>query len=77
MAELVQLVLINELGNIEGRERRRNRQRLDPFNEMSDAQFIKVFRLSKELVQFLIHLLENYIAPARRATDLDISAKVK
>ncbi|XP_031339432.1 putative nuclease HARBI1 [Photinus pyralis] len=76
MEDVVQLLLIEELEDIEVRNRRVHRRRLDPFNELSDEYFIKVFRLSKALAQFLVHLLKDYIAPANRSTDLDITTKV-
>ncbi|KAB0800379.1 hypothetical protein PPYR_06119 [Photinus pyralis] len=76
MEDIVQLLLIEELEDIEVRNRRVHRRRLDPFNELSDEYFIKVFRLSKALAQFLVHLLKDYIAPANRSTDLDITTKV-
>lgn len=48
----------------------------DPFIELNHVQFIKVFRLTKDLVLYLIECLEPYIRPAMRITDLDITTKV-
>lgn len=49
----------------------------DPFTQLSNSMFLQIFRVSKELCQFLINSLEPYMSPAKRPTDLDISLKVR
>ncbi|KAG5887667.1 hypothetical protein JTB14_011514 [Gonioctena quinquepunctata] len=66
---VVQLVFIDALEDVEQRDRRRYRQRGDPFTDLSDKQF------AKELVPFVIDMIAEYITPANRAQDLDISTK--
>ena len=50
-----------------------NRQ--DAF-ELSDRQFIKIFRLNKEVTANLIDVAERYIPGQSRASSLDVSTKV-
>ncbi|KAJ8936288.1 hypothetical protein NQ314_012425 [Rhamnusium bicolor] len=48
----------------------------DPFAQLSNSVFLRIFRMSKELCQFLINSLEPYMTPSVRSTDLDIPLKV-
>ena len=49
----------NELEELDRRRRLRNLQRIDPFQEYSDQEFIKRFRLSKELFQLLLEKIAH------------------
>jgi hypothetical protein len=79
MDELVMLEAIQRLENIEIQaEERHNIQNLnplDPFEELSDHRFIQIFRLTKELCRFLINILEPFMKPKLRNTDLKISTR--
>ncbi|KAJ8926231.1 hypothetical protein NQ314_021419 [Rhamnusium bicolor] len=48
----------------------------DPFAQLSNSMFLRIFRMSKELCQFLINSLKPYVTPSVRSTDLDIPLKV-
>lgn len=78
MEELMNVLAIRNLENAEQRNNRPHNQRnpRNPFEELNEKQFIKMFRLSKDLVLHLVESLEPYIQPAQRATDLDITTKV-
>lgn len=80
MDELVGLLLLEELQNeeeaIQGEEVQVERVQGDPFVELNNKQFLKIFRVTKELCNFIIQLCEPFMQPRRRATDLDIFTKV-
>lgn len=44
---------------------------------LTDRLFIKNFRLSKEITQYLINLLKPYIVVDSRLSSIDIQTKVK
>ncbi|KAJ8964904.1 hypothetical protein NQ314_004543 [Rhamnusium bicolor] len=48
----------------------------DPFAQLSNSMFLRIFKMSKELCQFLINSLEPYMTPSVRSTDLDIPLKL-
>lgn len=54
---------------------RRFKKRESAF-ELSDAQFRKCFRVSKELAREIIETISPYIQQATRSSALDISTKV-
>ncbi|XP_030747108.1 uncharacterized protein LOC115890741 [Sitophilus oryzae] len=45
------------------------------FIKLNERQFIKIFRLSKDLCRVFIQLLESYMRPQRRETDLDVQSR--
>lgn len=47
----------------------------DPF-DISDRPFIKNFRLTKDLVKYLVELLEPYIDSKSRQSAIDLNTKV-
>lgn len=48
----------------------------DPFNGLSDEGFVKVYRLSKDMVTDLIQLLEPHLIPPTRISALNAERKV-
>ena len=44
--------------------------------ELSDRQFIKIFRLNKETASNLIHVAERYMPRETRISSLNVSTKV-
>ena len=57
MDELVQILEIEHLQNLEGQVehgRRLRRNPRNPFAELNERQFNNMFRLTKQLTQFLI-----------------------
>jgi hypothetical protein len=48
----------------------------DPFLLLSDRQFIRMFRLSKNVCRWLIDFLEPYMRPQIRRRDLDVKTRV-
>lgn len=70
MDELMNVLAIRNLEIAEQQNRPNNQHNpRDPFIELNHVQFIKVFRLTKDLVLYLIECLEPYIRPALRITD--------
>jgi hypothetical protein len=65
-----------EVAEIDNENFRVPRAPHNPFLGLSEANFIKNFRLSKNLCMFLIETLEPFMRPKRRATDLDIQTRV-
>lgn len=51
-------------------------ERLNPFHHLSDAMFVRMFRLNKQLVNNLIRLLNPILTPPKRAHDIDKQTKV-
>ncbi|KAJ3647953.1 hypothetical protein Zmor_019795 [Zophobas morio] len=79
MDELVQILEIEHLENLEGQVehgRRLRRNPRNPFAELNERQFINMFRLTKQLTQYLINILQPFLTPPLRATDLNIQTKV-
>jgi hypothetical protein len=76
MDELMNIPLLEnlEVAEIDNENFRVPRAPHNPFLELSEANFIKNFRLSKNL--FLIETLEPFMRLKRRATDLDIQTRV-
>lgn len=78
-----ELLLINILDDLldaeeqvnEDEENRRQRIHIDPFN-MSDASFMKSFRLNKKCVKDLINLVTPFIRRQTRRSALSIRTKV-
>jgi hypothetical protein len=78
MDELMNIPLLENLegAEIDNENFRVPRAPHNPFLGLSEANFIKDFRLSKNLCMFLIETLEPFMRPKRRATDLDIQTRV-
>lgn len=71
------IALLEELEHEAGHNnRRRLRNRGNPFDDLNETQFLKLFRLSKALAQFLIEILRPHLRSEKRPTDLDICTKV-
>ncbi|KAJ8910188.1 hypothetical protein NQ315_008985, partial [Exocentrus adspersus] len=71
-------VVLNNLQEAEvqaGRPPRRMYHSLDAF-ELSDSQFIRLFRLNKHLNGFLIEMLTPYLQAPKRVSALSINLKV-
>ncbi|XP_050311001.1 putative nuclease HARBI1 isoform X2 [Anthonomus grandis grandis] len=76
---LVQRNVVDALEEAETLADRRNRMYcsfLDPFEMYSDAQFIKLYRLSKPLTMELIDLLEPHLTAPSRKSALCIPRKI-
>lgn len=77
MDEIVNLMFLENLEHEENQQNIRiPRNPRSAFDNMSEEAFIKTFRLTKDLVNNLINILEPFIRPKRRPTDLDIRSKV-
>lgn len=72
-------ILINLLNDVEEEEKRKNslimkelRDSINPFN-LTDEQFIRVFRLSKEVVIYICDSLQNILQrKGRRGLSVEI-----
>ncbi|KAJ8913365.1 hypothetical protein NQ315_008755 [Exocentrus adspersus] len=64
------------LNNRQGNRRANLNRRQDPFEILNERMFIKVFRLSKQLVRDLLQILDPYIQGPSRDSALDKQAKV-
>ncbi|KAK4872578.1 hypothetical protein RN001_014607, partial [Aquatica leii] len=67
--------VLQEVENNAERPPRRYHDRDDPF-ELSDKQFIRLFRLTKELTRFVIDLVGDYIPAPSRLSGLDVQTKI-
>jgi hypothetical protein len=67
--------IVGALENVEIRPRRRFHIRDDPF-ELSNRQFIQLFRLNKAAARNLIEIVEPYLIPQRRISAIDSTTKV-
>ncbi|XP_022160297.1 putative nuclease HARBI1 [Myzus persicae] len=81
MANFDDLAGLFAIGNLQNQihfqpHPRVNRQRFCDAFEISDAAFIKNFRLSKDLAKKLIKELDPYLKPQMRSSDLDSTTKV-
>ncbi|KYB26054.1 Putative nuclease HARBI1-like Protein [Tribolium castaneum] len=77
MEEFINYMAIRNLEEAEEMYRP-NRQRFprNPMLELSETQFIKMFRLSNELFNYVVDRLEPYIRLQRRNSDLSTETKV-
>jgi hypothetical protein len=70
------LIVLQNLEELEQRQLFNNRRNArNPF-DLSETQFINMFRLSKILSRYLINILGPLMRPKLRPTDLDIQTKV-
>ena len=80
MGDLVQQAVLNAEEEIEIAAQRHRHPRFhtrdDPFQLLSDAAFLKMYRMTKELAQNIIDLVDPYIVPQTRCSALDTSVKV-
>lgn len=77
MDDLIHLFVLNNLENAQGQQFHNNaRHPRDPFVALSEKQFINMFRLSKQLCNFLIDTLKPLMRPKLRNTDLDEKTRV-
>ncbi|XP_060858749.1 putative nuclease HARBI1 [Metopolophium dirhodum] len=82
MANFDEMAMLFAIDNIEEHERamnvrqtRKNEIISDPF-DTSDRLFIKNFRLTKDLVKYLIELLRPYIVSKSRLSAIDLNTKI-
>lgn len=76
--ELVRLAAIADIEIAEQNlviDNHRFRTRENAF-QLSDREFVRIFRLSKMLTNNLIEIVEPYIRPQSRVSALDITTKV-
>lgn len=74
-----QLIVLNELEAAEFNVERRPRRffnESNPFIELSDKKFIKLFRLSKNAVNEFIDDVKPFMQPQTRKSSLSIQRKV-
>ena len=81
MANLEDMALLGAIGALENAEIDGNNRRIvfqhrDAFQELSDSQFIKIYRLSKPLATELFGLLEPFMIHPTRLSALNIERKV-
>lgn len=74
---ILNVPIINALENAEMAEQRRRifHIRDDPF-ELSNEQFITLFRLNKASARYVIDLVEPYLTPQTRISAIDSTTKV-
>ncbi|XP_039309209.1 putative nuclease HARBI1 [Solenopsis invicta] len=79
MAVLRRLINFNVINVLENAnivfENRERFQRNDPF-ELNNLEFMRLFRLSKDMVQGVIDIVEEYNDPISRRSALDAEQKV-
>jgi len=82
MANFDEMAMLFAIDNIEEHERAMNVRQIrrketisDPF-DTSDRLFIKNFRLTKDLVKYLIELLRPFIVSKSRLSAIDLDTKV-
>lgn len=73
---LIALMNIEEAEILDNQPNRSFHVRDDPFESLSDINFIREYRLSKEAVQELINILEPLMNEGSRSSALDIKTKV-
>ncbi|KAJ8914147.1 hypothetical protein NQ315_016225 [Exocentrus adspersus] len=80
LEQLAYLAAIEALENAENAVENVARQRqfipLEPFEDLPDHQFIKIYRLDKDTATHVIDLLQPYMVAPRRISDLSIERKV-
>lgn len=73
---IVHAPVLNVLENVDIlEERRRFHIRDDPF-ELSNNQFIQLFRLSKPAARYIINAVEPHLIPQTRISAIDATTKV-
>jgi hypothetical protein len=75
MDDLRMVNLIEDLENEEVDVPLRRAAR-DPLRELPERQFVKLFRVSKDLFNFIGTVVEPYMRPKRRRSDLSIHTLV-
>jgi hypothetical protein len=75
MDDLMMVNLIEDLENEEVDVPLRRAAR-DPLRELPERQFVKLFRVSKDLFNFIRTVVEPYMRPKRRRSDLSIHTLV-
>lgn len=81
MANLEEIAFLGAIGALEEAEINANHGRRvydhrDAFHDLSDNQFIKIYRLSKPLVSELIDLLEPHVVHPTRLSAMNVETKV-
>lgn len=78
MDDLQYVALVENLEMLDRPMQHRNRfENIDPFEILSENQFLATFRLSKDLCRFLIDTVAPFMRPQRRATDLSVTTRVR
>ncbi|KAF5276385.1 hypothetical protein FQR65_LT16352 [Abscondita terminalis] len=55
---------------------RRRFEHIDPFEALSNTQFISLFRMNKDLARVIINMLQPYIVQTHGATAIDLQTKL-
>lgn len=77
MDDLQFIAHLENLENADVQINRHNRfENIDPFETLSEHQFLQLFRLTKRLCRYLIETLTPFLRPQRRPTDLSVTTKV-
>lgn len=78
MDDLQQIANIENLENVEEAQFQRNNrfEMIDPFEVLSEHHFTQYFRLSKELCRYLVNIVEPFMRPQKRTTDLNVETRV-
>ncbi|KAJ8926658.1 hypothetical protein NQ314_020960 [Rhamnusium bicolor] len=74
--EIAQLAAIEALENAENLPQRRRLLPREPFDELQEHQFVKLYRLTKEAASNLIDTLQPHMQAPSRLSDLSIERKV-
>ena len=80
MEGLLHVNLINNLEDAEADNEVRmriHREETNVFEEFSDREFIRMFRLDKNSCRQLIQIITPYLPPKRRPRDLSIELRVQ
>jgi hypothetical protein len=76
MDDLMMVNLMEDLENEEEVDVPLRRTAGDPLRELPERQFVKLFRVSKDLFNFIVTVVEPYMRPQRRPSDLSIHTRV-
>lgn len=76
LANVAAIEVLEEAEILARGHRRHRRLIVDPFEELTDSQFIKMYRLSKPMVEEVVHLVEPYIDPPLTVSGLSVTTKV-
>ncbi|KAJ3662030.1 hypothetical protein Zmor_006397 [Zophobas morio] len=73
MDDFIMQNILNE--DVEGLEPP-SRRTGNPLTELPEKQFIKLFRVNKRLFNYIVSLVEPYMRPKRRSTDIAVNTRV-
>lgn len=73
---IINAPIINVLDNVDVLERRQRFHIRDDAFELSNKQFIQLFRLNKAAARYVIEIVEPHLIPQRRISAINSTSKV-